>query len=165
MSSNRGQRDKPFGGLIVLVLLGGGVAYLLVPSGEEEAMEEVVEGEPEEEHAEEGGHGAAPAEPQFVRMKILTLPVVRGKTLNHYLHVEARLQSPDKEAVREIRANLPHVRDAIVRDLFRNPLTAVRGSMVDAEVIKQRLLAAARQVLGAEVVEDVLLVNVIRGRR
>lgn len=120
----------------------------------------------EEEHAEEGGHGAPAApQPQYIKMEVLTLPVVRGTALNHYLNVEARLQSPDKQTAREIQTQLPHLRDAIIRDLFRAPLTAVRGAKVDGEVLKQRLLAAARQVLGEDVIEDVLLVNVIRSRR
>ena len=151
-----------------MIVLGGGVAYLLIPGdGEptEEAIEESAEGEHEEEHAEEGGHGSAPAQPQYVKMEVLTLPVVRGEALNHYLHVEASLQSPDKQSGREIQSSLPHLRDAIIRDLFRSPLSAARGAEVDGEVLKRRLLQAARKVLGAAVVADVLLVNVIRGRR
>lgn len=124
-------------GLIVVILLGGGVAYLLIPTGDEpaeEAIEEGVEEEPEEEeHAEEGGHGApAPPQPQYIKMEVLTLPVVRGTALNHYLNVEASLQSPDKQTAREIQTQLPHLRDAIIRDLFRAPLTAARGTKVAA---------------------------------
>jgi len=152
-------------GLLVLLLLGGGEAYFLVPAGDEEVVEEVAEEEPEEEHAEEGGHGAALAQPQFTSLEFLALPVVRGTTLRHYLHVEARLQSPDKQSAREIQTKMPLVRDAIVRDLFRAPLSAASGSKVDVAVVKQRILAAARQILGPEVIEDVLVINIIRSRK
>ncbi len=159
------------GGLVVLILLGGGIAYFLVPSGEEsgeEAIEEAIEKEPEEpeeDQAEEGGHGASPPELQFVKMEILALPVVRRKALSHYLHVEASLQSPEKPATKQIPDALALVRDAIIREFYRTPLTAARGSNVDLAVLKARLQAAATQVLGEGVVEEVLLVNVIRGRR
>ena len=152
------------GGLILVILLGGGGAYFLVTSGEE-AAEEAIEEEPEEDHAEEGGHGASPPELQFVEMEILALPVVRRKALSHYLHVEANLQSPDEQAKKQILDALAHVRDDIIREFYRTPLTAARGSNVDLAVLKARLKAAATQVLGAGVVEEVLLVNVIRGRR
>ena len=160
------------GGLALVIVLGGGVAYFLVPSGEEsveeaveEAIEEEAEEDAEEDHAEEGGHGASLPELQFVKMEILALPVVRKKVLSHYVHVEANLQSPDKRAKQEILDALAQVRDAIIREFYRTPLTAAGGSNVDLVVLKARLKAAATQVLGEGVVEDVLLVNVIRGRR
>ena len=156
------------GGLVLVILLGGGVAYFLVPSGEEsveEAVEEAVEEEAEEAHAEEGGHGASPPELQFVKMEILALPVVSKKVLNHCVHVQASLQSPDKRAKQEILDALAQVRDAIIREFYRTPLTAAGGSNVDLAVLKARLKAAATQVLGEGVNEDALLVNVIRGVR
>ena len=164
------------GGLILVILLGGGVAYLLVPGSEEpeaavdESVEEHAEEEhAEEEHAEEGGHGApAGPQPQYVQLEVLSLPVVRGKEgkeLTHYVNVEASLQSPDKRTGSEIQANLAYLRDAIIRDLYRNPLTTARGAKVDDAVLKARILGAARQVLAEDVVEDVLLINVRRSRR
>ena len=156
------------GGLVLVILLGGGVAYFLVSSDEEsgeEAVEEAIEEEPEEDQAEEGGHGASVAQPQYLKMEILTLPVVRKKELSHYVHVEASLQSADEQAKRQIQDALARVRDAIIRDFHRTPLTATRGSNVDLAVLKARLKAAATRVLGEGVVEDVLLINVIRGRR
>ena len=149
---------------------------MLIPSGDEvaeEAIEEEHEEEPEEEHeeedeeehAEEGGHGSSAPKEQYLQMEILTLPVLRGNALNHHLHVEANLQTPDTRAAREIQANMPHLRDAIIRDFFRTPLTVARGTKVDDAVLKQRLLAVAKRVLGEDVVEDVLLVNIIRRGR
>ena len=174
------------GGLILVILLGGSVAYFLVPGSEEpeaavdESVEEHAEEEhaeeehaeeehAEEEHAEEGAHGApAGPQPQYVQLEVLSLPVVRGKEgkeLTHYVNVEASLQSPDKRTGSEIQANLAYLRDAIIRDLYRNPLTTARGAKVDDAVLKARILAAARQVLAEDVVEDVLLINVRRSRR
>ncbi len=155
------------GALMVLILLGGAVTYMLVSGAEdsEEAVEEHVEEHAEEEeHHDDGGHGSSAPQPQYVKMEVLALPVVRGKAMSHYVNVEASLQSPDTQAGREIQSNLPHLRDAIIRDLYRNPLTAARGAKVDDAVLKQRILAAARQIVGEDVVEDVLLINVIRTR-
>ena len=150
------------GGLILVILLGGGGAYFLVTSGEE-AAEEAIEEEPEEDHAEEGGHGASPPELQFVEMEILALPVVRRKALSHYPSrggesAIARRAGEEADPGRVgARARRHHPRIL--------PHAADRRPNVDLAVLKARLKAAATQVLGAGVVEEVLLVNVIRGRR
>ncbi len=97
-------------------------------------------------------------EPRFVELDLLTAPFLRGGKFVQYVVLVVNLEVVNDDAVDEVRAVMPRLRDAFVSELhtlatMRNP----EQKMLNIKRIKSRLLASAHKVMGGGVVRDVLV--------
>ena len=97
-------------------------------------------------------------DPRFVELDLLTAPFVRGGKFVQYVVLVINLEASNDDAVEEIRAAMPRLRDAFVTELhtiatMRNP----DQKMLNIKRIKSRLLANANKVMGEGIVRDVLV--------
>lgn len=97
-------------------------------------------------------------DPRFVELDLLTAPFVRGGKFVQYVVLVINLEASNDDAVEEIRAAMPRLRDAFVTELhtiatMRNP----DQKMLNIARIKARLLASANEVMGKSIVRDVLV--------
>jgi len=129
----------------LLLLGGGGGAYLLLGGADA---------------------GAEPAEPNpgYVELRSLSRPVLRDDRLRHYVHLSVTLELFDADDVLLVEGQIPALRDAFLRALFRAP---ERGgddlADPDLEELKARLLELANQVAGEGIVRKVLVIRTQRG--
>ena len=162
------------GGLLVVALLGGSVAYFLVPSDDLRPIEENAAGESSEELAEpveedteeeedEADH-APTIEHEYVKLEIIDVPILQKDRLSHYLHVELSVQVVDEEAADLFREKMPYFRDALIRRLHKTPLR-LRGGDRDADMgaLRRAVMSSADKVVGAGRVLDVLFAKILKG--
>lgn len=135
--------------VVLLVVLGGGgyVGWQQMGGSSSEA-------------AGEGGGGSSffDDEPKFVELDLLTAPFVRGGKFVRYVVLVINLEVVNDDAVDEVRAVMPRLRDAFISDLhtlatMRNP----EQKMINIKRIKSRLLISAQEVMGENIVRDVLV--------
>ena len=156
-------------GLIVVIGLGvAAVVFLL--GGNEEAPEIEAEisteseSEPAPDHgAPVEGHQSAPAVPVYVTIEIISVPVLQGDHLTHYLYVESKVEVADKAAGGLVREKMPFLRDAVIRRLHREPLRRAGGN-VDIAPLRETIRAAADVLVGPGQVVDVLIAKILKGK-
>jgi flagellar basal body-associated protein FliL len=130
-------------GLIaVLLVAGGGAAYYLFNMQKKEPV----------------AAAAAPPEqaPVFgdpLRLEQIGLPLVSEKRYAGYVLFQSAYVVP-RDKLEAAKLKLPHLQDAIIRDLNKRPL---RPENSDEAEIKRRLMAVAEQVFGPKYVYEVQL--------
>ena len=139
--------------VVVLLLLGGGgyFGWLQMGKTTSDSAEDVAGGE-------SGGGFFSDDEPKFVELDLLTAPFIKGGKFVQYVVLVINLEVANEDAVGEVRAVMPRLRDAFVTDLhtlatMRNP----EQKMINIKRIKSRLLASAKKVMGDNTVRNVLV--------
>ncbi|MEQ8964621.1 MAG: hypothetical protein RID91_02245 [Azospirillaceae bacterium] len=136
-------------GLAALLLLGGGGAagYMFVYKKDGEAQAAQPEPPP------------PPAEPTFVEFDPIRLPVVGQNRIEQIVDVIVVLEVRDEAAGDALIQIAPRVYDAIMADLYGElHRDAVRpDGTLDLRAVKRRILAAARDEAGDDVVIDALV--------
>lgn len=148
----------------VLLLLGGagGGAYYYffiqnaqasVPEGQESADI----GKEEHTSGKEEGEGHSVAE--FVELDPLILPVVDNSGVNEVVSLVIAIEVGEAGTKDGIKAMSPRLKDAYIQELYgiMNKNAAMKDSIVQVAMIKQRLNAITQKVLGEKVAKDVLL--------
>ena len=138
--------------VVLLIVLGGGGYYGWQQMGENP---DTADGGPE---AQGGEGGFFEDGVKFVELDLLTAPFVRGGKFVQYVVLVINLEVASNDAVDDVRAVMPRLRDAFITELhtiatMRNP----DQKMLNMPRIKSRLLASANQVLGGNTVRDVLV--------
>ncbi len=135
--------------LVVLIGAGAAGAYLVglkLDSGPPAVVEELVE----------------PGKVAFVKLKPVTVPLVRRGRTERYMQLSVSLEIPEGVSLTAVRTHSQHLRDAFVLEI--NSRSVMRGDgsgLIDFESLKMRLLVQARRILGADKVNDVLLSNAV----
>lgn len=130
--------------LVVLLLLagaGGGAYWWLFMRGGEPAAEQA---EPE-------------AEPLYVELDPLTVPVIRGGAVAKYILLEVTLEVADPAAQELIDARMPRLKDAFLRDLHAFFAARPLDAALNVRTVKKRLMGVSARVLGEGRVVDVLI--------
>ena len=135
--------------LVVLLLVLGGGGYF----GWQQMGETFADGGEESQ-----GGFFFDDEPRFVELDLLTAPFLRGGKFVQYVVLVVNLEVVNDDAVDEVRAVMPRLRDAFVSELhtlatMRNP----EQKMLNIKRIKSRLLASAQKVMGGGTVRAVLV--------
>jgi flagellar FliL protein len=147
-------------GLVGVLLLGGGAGggyiYLKKPAEAASTEHNTVD----EKHAKKkkGGHGEAAVE--FVRMDPLILPIVDRGGLSQIVSVVIALEVHDKEAADYVRNMQPRIKDAFIQEMYgviHNPAGMQNGNVIKVGILKKRLGRVGKDVLGDDIVQDVLL--------
>lgn len=105
---------------------------------------------------------AAEREPgTSVEMPYLIAPVVVDGALTANAYVSSRIIAVSPAATIVVRAKLPFIQDAFVRDVNGAPIgEASDPSKVDVPALSARLLADVRRVVGANLVDTVEIIRI-----
>ncbi len=116
-----------------------------------------------EEHAKsEGGEKKGGKPGTNVDMPFLMAPLTDadGK-LTGYAYISSRLTASSESVVTDVRDKLPYIQDLLVRDVNGTGVTVADDpEKVDIHGVEARLLAAARKVMGAGKVKQVMICTV-----
>jgi len=143
-------------GLGGLLLLGGGGGALyatgMLGGGHDGKQEEAKPAEPEK-----AGSGV------FVQLEPLMAPVIVDGKIKMQVSVTLSLEVKDSDSRNEVARLLPRLRDAMLQDLYGTPVVGGDGEgAIDLPSLKSRMLAVARQLLGADRVQQVLVTKAMR---
>jgi len=147
-------------GLVALVLLGGGGAgayFFFMKPAEASTSEDGVEEHAENKHAKDDGHGGGGLE--FVELDPLILPIVDGSGVSQTISIVISLEVEDSYTKDKVLAMEPRLKDAYIQDLYGalNKHAALKGGVLQVDILKARLNKVSAKVAGEDVVQDVLL--------
>lgn len=149
--------------IVAVVVLGGGGAgayYYFMKPAEASAGAEV--GKNHEEAKAEKGHGGGHGEKthyEYVELDPLILPIVDQNGVSQVVSVVIALEVMDADAMHEVERMTPKLKDAYIQDMYGelNRHAAMKGGVVQVSSIKERLNKISTQVMGEDVINDVLL--------
>ena len=149
-------------GLAALVLLGGGAAgayFYFGQSAEASApeLEEHAKHAKKEKKKEKDGHAGSSV--SFVRMDPLVLPIIDDQGVSQVISLVIVLEVKDQYLATEVRRMSPRLKDAYIQDMYGvlNRHAALDGGVLKVAEIKNRLNRISQNVMGDDVVKDVLL--------
>jgi len=97
---------------------------------------------------------------EYFEMHPLVLPLLNERGLAQQVSLVISLEMNDGHLATELSLYEPRLADAYIQDLY-GVLGAgygmINGNILDVRVLKQRLTAITQEVLGPELVNDVLL--------
>ena len=98
-------------------------------------------------------------EVEFVEMDPLILPIVDKYGVSQVVSVVVALEVGTKADAEIVEKYSPKLKDAYIQDMYGslNKKAALEGGVVQVEAIKSRLNTVTQEVLGQNVVNDVLL--------
>ena len=115
---------------------------------------------------EKGANELIPGAPVFFDIRPLTLPVIEGNTIRRQIGVLLTLELNEGHVKQEAQEHERELTDAFITELARMyGWRADQARVADEHLIKERLHAAADRILGANVVRDVLIRQLIEQDR
>ena len=102
------------------------------------------------------------AVPGMVVVEGLAVPVTFEGARDHTVTLDFYLEIAHGERAAETRAVLPRIRDAILRDVHRTSISQAGVGSIDLVRFKERVKAAANEVLHDEEVTGVLMARLAR---
>ncbi len=150
-------------GVVALLVLGGGGAaayFLFLQPAEASISEEGEEGHAKkDDHGKKddghgGGHGA-----EFVELDPLILPIVDNEGVNQVVSLVIALEVGNAEDAAQVTHMAPKLKDAYIQDMYGvlNRHAALKGGVIQVGTIKKRLNKISDEIMGEDVVTDVLL--------
>lgn len=151
--------------VVALLLLGGGGAgayfYFQKPaeaaSGDAATATADSHGKDEKKHAAKGGgHGAGM---KYVELDPLILPIVDNNGLSQSVSLVIALEVADDATAKQVEGMSPKLKDAYIQDMYGmlNEHAALKGGVIQITDIKNRLNKITHEVMGEDVVHEVLL--------
>lgn len=147
--------------VLLLVLLGGAGGGLYFMG----MLDPLLGKDPESVAAAEAAAVAAEeaANPVFVPMDVLAAPIIVDGRVRNQVLLSLSLQVKDQSARNDVIAKMPRLRDAMLQDLYTEPVVREGSSgAIDINGVKARLLAIAHRVMGSERVRDVLVIKAVQ---
>ncbi len=96
-----------------------------------------------------------------VEMPYLIAPIVVDEKLVSYAYISGKIVATSPSAAIDVRAKLPFVQDAFVRDVNGAPIaTANDVATVDQAGLAQRLLTDARRIVGTDKIAFIAITRV-----
>ncbi|MCE7885930.1 MAG: flagellar basal body-associated FliL family protein [Alphaproteobacteria bacterium PRO2] len=150
--------------VVALLVLGGGGAgayfYFSKPAEASagEAAKEVAASHEKgkDEKKKGGGHGGGT---EFVELDPLILPIIDNSGVTQTVSLVIALEVEDKVKAEEVKKLTPRLKDAYIQDMYGvlNKHAALKGGVVQVSAVKSRLTKITTDVLGEDMVSDVLL--------
>lgn len=98
--------------------------------------------------------------PRYITLAPLLVSVIRHNDVRKLVTLMITLELADAEKRVDVERLMPRLRDAYISDLQRLfSLGLYDNRTVDLVLVKKRLFALSRKVMGAGVVKDVLILN------
>lgn len=146
-------------GVIAVLLLGGGGAgaYFFFMKPAEASSGDAAADPHKSAKKEKGGHEAPAVE--FVELDPLLLPIVDETGVTQTVSMVISLEVSDAAKAEEVKKLAPRLKDAYIQDMYGvlNRHAALKGGVIQVSTIKARLNKVSTEVLGADMVNDVLL--------
>lgn len=156
--------------IVAILVLGGGGAFAYFYFGNKaeaavSATDEHEEAAPaKKEHgkkkeAKKGGHGEEAAAGHFVSMDPLILPIIDETGVTQSVSLVVVIEVGDEAKAATVEGMIPRLKDAYIQDMYGalNKHEALKNGVLQVNMIKERLSAASNDVLGEDVVDEVLL--------
>ncbi len=154
-------------GAVALLLVGGigaGAYFYFVnpaeaastPGKEVEKAHEDAKAEKKGDKGDSHGKGGGA---YFVQLDPLILPIIDDDGFTQVLSLVIAIDVPDDAAKEQVTILAPRLKDAFIQEMYGelNRLAALKGGIVQVNIIKSRLNKIAHRVLGKDMVNDVLL--------
>ena len=143
--------------VVALIMLGGGGggAYMYFMGNSAEAAS--VEKEPAKHAEKKGGHGEGAYE--YVEMDPLVLPIIDEYGVSQVVSLVVSLEVADTDSADKVKKMQPRLKDAYIQDMYGilNRRSSMKDGVVEVKKLKARLNKVSKQVMGDDVVHDVLL--------
>jgi len=133
------------------------VAILLLAGGGFAAWKYLWSGKSGETSAAATGEGQQQNGPIYIDLDPMIIPITREDRVVKYTSLAIKLEVNGPDAKAKVEQFMPYVRDAFLTRLM---VTLSRGDPsqpYDAEKLKRQLLAESENVLGPDMVKDVLI--------
>jgi flagellar basal body-associated protein FliL len=103
--------------------------------------------------------GRFAGDPVYVRLQPILLPVINDKGAQQIVTMVIDIQVKDLDIADTIHNQMPRVQDTVLRALYSalSEDSSRNNPMVDIEVIKTRVFNSLDKMLGANVVDDILI--------
>ncbi|HLI13718.1 MAG TPA: hypothetical protein VKY65_19155 [Alphaproteobacteria bacterium] len=99
---------------------------------------------------------------RYITLEPLLLSIIRHQDVHKIVSLLVTVELADPEKRYDLELRLPILRDAYISNLTRLlSLGFYDNRNIDIALVKRRLLAVSRKVLGQGVVRDVLITNVL----
>ncbi len=147
-------------GVVLLVLGGGGAGayfYFVRPAEASVDPNAPVDKKVEKKaEKEKGGHGEAT---EFVELDPLILPIIDAGGVTQTISLVIALEVPNSEAKAEVESLKPRLKDAYIQELYGmlHKKATMKGGVIQVSYLKKKLSTISTEVLGEDVVSDVLL--------
>ncbi|MFN3701702.1 MAG: flagellar basal body-associated FliL family protein [Alphaproteobacteria bacterium] len=144
-------------GLAVVLMLGGGAAggyfYFMKPA---EAAQ--TEGEIDSNAVKQAERNRS-ATFEFVELQPLILPIIDENGVSQTVSLVIAIEVADAKNAAVVNSLAPRLKDAFIQDMYGllNRQAALKGGVIQVNMIKERLNQISARVLGDDVVQDVLL--------
>ena len=123
------------------------------PKGDPKGKKEAASEEP----------AVAPLDPHLVFMPALAIPVVDDGTLIFYYYVGIQLRVPKLNQVPTVKEHVPLLQDAFIRFVHKHPVRAHdREAEIDKAGLVSELMPRVSAIVGAELVDEVIIESVVR---
>lgn len=139
-----------------IIALGGGAAgayfYFMQPA-EASAVEKY------DEHAQADDGGGLLGHYEYLELDPLILPIVDNKGVSQTVSLVIAIEFPSASAKSKAENKAPKLKDAFIQDMYGvlNKHAALKGGVIQVDMLKKRLNHVSAKVLGEENVNDVLL--------
>lgn len=144
-------------GLVALALLGGGGAggyfYFMKPA------EAALTDDAKSSHKKADKKDDHSKTYEFVELDPLILPIIDENGVNQVVSMVIAIEVADTYSANKVTALSPRLKDAFIQDMYGvlNKHAALKGGVIQVNMIKKRLNKISNKVLGDDVVQDVLL--------
>ena len=140
-----------------LIALGGGAAgaYFYFGKTAEASKIEKFDDESHETASEDGVLSSH----EYVELDPLILPIVDQNGVSQTVSMVVVLEVPGGFAKSRVERNTPRLKDAFIQDMYGvlNKHAALKGGVLQVDMLKSRLRKVSKRVVGADNVDDVLL--------
>jgi flagellar protein FliL len=145
-------------GALLLVGGGGAGAYLYFMKPAEAAQTEEGHEEKADKKEAKKGHGEG-AHVEFVELDPLILPIIDENGVNQTVSLVIAIEVSDSANAGKVTSLSPRLKDAYIQEMYGvlNKHAALKGGIIQVNMIKERLNEISVKVLGEDVVDDVLL--------
>ncbi len=142
---------------VALLLLGGGGAgayFYFNKSAEAATTEDGAHKEVKKEKKEVDRSKFA-----FVELDALILPIIDDNGVTQTVSLIVAIEVADEHAAATVESQAPRLKDAFIQDMYGvlNDKAALKGGVIQVNMLKERLNKASARVLGDDIVQDVLL--------
>ena len=103
--------------------------------------------------------------PSFIPIRQMVVPVLRNDRIAFQVYLEMQLEVANARDRIDVRKMLPKIQDAIVTALVTRPVMTNDGTgNIDILAIKSRVMKAIRKVPNGNLVQNVLILQAMRGK-
>ena len=110
-------------------------------------------------HAGGGGDKGGAGVTEYVELDALILPIVDDNGVSQIVSIVVAIEVADSTGKDLVKQMSPKIKDAFIQDMYGvlNEHAALKGGVIQVHMLKKRLARISDEVVGDDVVKDVLL--------